>query len=66
MFIWPTGKTYEGGWQKDKQHGIATITNTNGVTKLGLWENGKRIKWINNDDHLSTKAANSDKQTIEY
>ena len=29
-----------------KQHGEGRFTNTKGKSKIGLWENGERIKWI--------------------
>ena len=29
-----------------KQHGEARFTNSKGRSKLGLWENGERVKWL--------------------
>ena len=46
MFEWPDGRKYEGGWLEGKQHGRATYTNNKGVVKAGIWENGKRKRWI--------------------
>ena len=41
------GRRYEGWWHKGKQHGLGTyIDNGKGNIKYGLWENGKRIKWF--------------------
>ena len=43
---WPDGiKCYDGGWKNGKQHGDGDMTNSKGVKKSGIWENGKRIKW---------------------
>lgn len=43
----PEGNRYEGPWLNGKQHGIGWYTNKNGEKRQGVWENGKRIKWIN-------------------
>ena len=32
-----------------KQEGKAKFTNTKGQTRMGLWENGQRKKWLNKD-----------------
>jgi hypothetical protein len=34
-------------WSNGKQHGEARFTNSKGRSKLGLWENGERVKWLN-------------------
>lgn len=28
--------------------------------RMGQWENGKRMKWIDGEDHVSLKPANWD------
>lgn len=30
IYIWPNGKTYDGGWVNGKQHGTARFTNSKG------------------------------------
>lgn len=50
MFTWPDGRRYEGGWLRGKQHGTALYTDKSGKVKTGLWENGKRTKWITETD----------------
>ena len=41
------GKRYEGEWQGGKQHGKGTMsTEGKPEKKAGLWEDGKRIKWL--------------------
>ncbi|EGR34336.1 hypothetical protein IMG5_015740 [Ichthyophthirius multifiliis] len=40
IFEWGNGKKYEGEWRNGKQHGRG------GEKKEGIWEDGKRIKWI--------------------
>jgi hypothetical protein len=40
---------YEGEWLNGKQHGKGKITVPGGERKEGIWENGKRIKWVTDD-----------------
>ena len=44
----PDGKKYDGNWSEGKQHGKGLYTNVKGVSREGEWENGKRIKWLDN------------------
>jgi hypothetical protein len=39
-----------GEWKAGKQHGKGTYISIEGNRKPGLWENGKKIKWLDNDD----------------
>ena len=46
-FEWDGGKKFKGYWKNGKQHGeglLYSIKNKN--WRKGIWENGKRIKWI--------------------
>ena len=38
----PDGRKYVGNWKNGKQHGEGEYTNKVGVTKKGIWNNGKR------------------------
>ena len=44
--LWPNEASYDGGWEFGKQHGEASFTNSKGKTKVGVWQNGERIKWM--------------------
>jgi len=47
IYYWTDGRRYEGWWHKGKQHGLGTyIDNAKSSIKYGLWENGKRVKWF--------------------
>ena len=39
------GKTYDGNWLDDKQHGVVKFTE-NGQTRFTKWQNGVLIKEI--------------------
>lgn len=46
IYYWTDGRKYEGWWYKGKQHGLGTYVDpTKGKVKYGLWENGKRARW---------------------
>ena len=51
VYTWADGRCYEGFWWKGKQHGIGTyIVPKEEKMKYGLWEDGKRIEWFNEED----------------
>ena len=43
---WPDGKNYKGQWKNGKQHGFGEYTNINGIMRRGEFENGKKIRWL--------------------
>lgn len=43
---WADGRMYEGHWFNGKQHGEGFYTNKDKVRKKGYWEEGNRIKWV--------------------
>ena len=62
IYIWPDGRLYKGFWQHGKQHGLAeyqTISKDEDgdasskssklYSRYGLWQNGKRIRWLKID-----------------
>ncbi len=52
VYVWADGRCYKGFWSRGKQHGLGQYLipgNSSGkeeVTRHGLWEDGKRIKWF--------------------
>lgn len=46
MYHWGDGRKYDGRWENGVQHGEGLFYDTDGNAKKGLWENGKRLKWI--------------------
>ena len=56
-YIWVDGRRYEGYWSYGKQHGLGKYNvPKEGVEKYGLWEDGKRIEWF---DDEAVKDINS-------
>lgn len=48
--IRPDGKKYEGEWYNGKQNGRGFYQNSKGVVRLAEWKDGKKIKWISDDN----------------
>ena len=49
------GRQYEGWWLDGKQHGLGTMLYVDSKTgnikaKRGLWEDGKRIRWLDSEN----------------
>ena len=56
VYTWADGRCYEGYWLKGKQHGIGTyLVLKESKVKFGLWEDGKRTEWFNEEE---VKAIN--------
>ena len=51
IYYWQDGRVYEGFWYNGKQHGPGQYSVPSaGRKQFGIWENGKRIEWINEDE----------------
>ena len=46
MYSWADGRKYEGEWKLGKQHGKGKYILLDGTVKMGIWEDGKRAKWV--------------------
>ena len=55
IYKWLDGRKYEGWWHKGKQHGLGKYfgsykeNSKRQSMKYGFWENGKRLKWYDED-----------------
>ncbi|CAI2371568.1 unnamed protein product [Moneuplotes crassus] len=50
IYKWADGRTYQGSWAFGKQHGLGRYTMPGaGVDKYGIWENGRRIEWLDSE-----------------
>ena len=50
IYHWQDGRVYIGYWSGGKQHGLGTFKSPEfeGL-KYGLWEDGKRIQWFEDE-----------------
>ena len=50
-FQWADGRIYTGQWLNGKQNGTGAISSqTDGNPRMGYWENGKRVKWLTQEE----------------
>ena len=62
ILSWASGKIYSGQWNVNKMHGEGKLTDLNGKTRQGIWENGLRINWkerSNSSDKASFRNPGS-------
>lgn len=45
-FRWADGRVYDGQWLQGKQHGEGYYTNRDRLRRRGYWEQGNRVKWL--------------------
>ncbi len=50
MYIWPDGRRFEGEFLQGKQHGIGIFISKNGQRREAEFKNGKRIRWLDNEE----------------
>ena len=58
IYIWIDGRAYSGSWNDNQQDGtgyyiqpnkdVTQVIDDQLIVKKGIWENGKRIEWIEN------------------
>ena len=60
-FKWPDGRVllkfkqiYKGQWKNGKQHGVGVYIGESKAEKQGIWEEGKRIRWIHTGESVIT------------
>lgn len=41
---------YEGEWHDGKQHGQGIFIKVDGTKRIGVWENGRNVKWLDDVD----------------
>ena len=62
IYYWADGRKYEGYWAQGKQHGLGRyIIPQESQERYGLWEDGKRIEWFENE-----QISDINNHRIEY
>ena len=46
FYTWADGREFQGWWHRNKMHGVGIHISADEVSKFGLWQCGKRIKWL--------------------
>jgi hypothetical protein len=50
VYTWSDSKKYAGWWSNGKQHGLGVFISVEGKRKLGVWEDGKKLKWLSEEE----------------
>lgn len=54
IYQWADGRKYMGYWNKGKQNGLGVyIVGKDDKVKYGIWEEGKRIKWLDPETEVA-------------
>lgn len=51
------GKIYEGEWHNGAQHGKGCVISPTGEPRQGIFENGRRLRWLDEDPVIAAAAA---------
>ena len=57
MYSWPNGRIYEGNWFKGNQHGEGKLTNSKRQVKIGIWEYGVLVEYLDGDKSTRDKRS---------
>ena len=58
IYTWADKRCYRGWWYKGKQHGLGTyLVPFEDSIKFGLWEDGKRIEWFEDNAPQELQAG---------
>lgn len=55
--IRPDGRLYDGMWFDGCQHGVGIFTTARKVKRKAEWSNGKRIRWLDEDDAAGSQQV---------
>lgn len=64
MYTWADMRQYQGMWFKGKQHGLGIYIVPGQQAKYGLWEDGKRIEWF--DEETAQAILNNQVDFTQY
>jgi hypothetical protein len=59
MLLFPDGSKYRGNWENGNLQGRCTYIDSNGEEREGEWVEGKRIKWVKEDNQKSEQIYNN-------
>lgn len=56
IFYWPDGRIYHGTWANGKQQGYGKYTNANREERYGHWTNGRKDRWLSEEEYNQAYA----------
>ena len=63
IFYLPKNKFFIGFWKEGKQNGVGKFIKDD-IIKYGIWKDGKREKWFNDENEFIDNFENNDKKLI--
>lgn len=66
FYVWENPKKiFLGFWKGGKQHGVGKFLDEEN-SKYGVWKNGKRIKWIEDENEIQNFCSDENKQYLKF
>ena len=60
-YQWADNRKFKGWWHENKQHGLGVYFSPESTSaRFGIWQMGKRIKWLNESECSEIRNGNVD------
>ena len=63
IYYWPSNRFFVGFWKQGKQNGVGKYVKDD-QAKYGIWKDGKREKWFDNEDEFVNYLEPKDEKFI--
>ena len=65
IYYWPNDRIFIGFWKEGKQNGVGKFIKDN-LVKYGIWKDGKREKWFENEDEFLNSFVSKNERFIDF
>ena len=65
IYYWPNNRFFIGFWKAGKQNGVGKYIKGDAV-KFGIWKDGKREKWFDNEDEFCNYSNPRDEKYSSF
>ena len=65
IYYWPNNRIFIGFWKEGKQNGVGKYIKDD-IVKYGIWKDGKREKWFENEEEFLNSLDSENKRFIEF
>ena len=63
IYYWPNSRFFVGFWKEGKQNGVGKYIKED-IVKYGIWKDGRREKWFDNEDEFVNFLEPKDEKYI--
>ena len=63
IYYWPYNHFFVGFWKEGKQNGVGKYIKDD-IVKYGVWKEGKKVKWFENEDEFINFLEPKDEKYI--